>query len=250
MTPENPELPSPGSALPAILAARVIQSTIKESKDTIASIQYRIESGERQLTREENQLSDAKLLSDALKDRTSRLEKNQYEDLAKSSSEKSKELVKAKQRRRQAFQKDAEKLRKVLDSFIEEHLSAMLAAEEIGGPVVGELMDVDEDMLTAGFSAQGKPKSSKATTDASDAKRQRRIDDIWGSAEGNHGSEKDASAEEVRLLLDELIESGSYVTLERDSAVARFLVRAKVAQFYPKDARRLKLVDFSRELDA
>jgi hypothetical protein len=27
------------------------------------------------------------------------------------------------------------------------------------------------------------------------------------------------------------------------------LVRAKVAQFHPKDARRLRLIDFGRELD-
>lgn len=128
----------------------------------------------------------------------------------------------------------------------------MLAAEELGGFVVGELADVDEDMLKAGFSNQGKPKfSRKEVTAGGEAKRQRRIDEIWGGGEENqHESEKDAAAEEVRELLVKLLEAkGGYVDLERDTAVARFVVRAKVAQFHPKDAKRLRLIDFARELD-
>lgn len=143
-------------------------------------------------------------------------------------------------------------LQKALDDFIEKHLASMLAAEELGGPVVGELADVDEDMLTAGFSNQGKPKSSKKElTAGGEAKRQRRIDEIWGGGEENqHENEKDAAAEEVRELLVKLLEAkGGYVDLERDTAVARFVVRAKVAQFHPKDAKRLRLIDFARELD-
>jgi multidrug efflux pump subunit AcrA (membrane-fusion protein) len=250
MTHEAPDLPEPRSALQPILAARVIQKTIKETKDNITSAQSRLESAEHQLAQEENQLSDARSLSEALQARTARLQQTQRDNLTKTAADKAKELVKAKTKRKKAFERDSEKLRKVLDDFINENLAAMLAAEEIGGPVVGELMDVDEDMLTAGFSTQGKPISSSKSI--SDSKRQRRIDEIWG-AEGSEGqqheSEKDAAAEEVRTLLDELISSGSYVELRRDSAVARFLVRAKVAQFHPKDARRLRLIDFARELD-
>jgi hypothetical protein len=40
-----------------------------------------------------------------------------------------------------------------------------------------------------------------------------------------------------------------YVDLQRDSAAARFLVRAKVAQFHPRDAGRIRLIDFGRQLD-
>lgn len=143
-------------------------------------------------------------------------------------------------------------LQEALDDFVERHLAAMLAAEELGGPVVGKLADVDEDMLTAGFSNQGKPKSSKKEMTANgEAKRQRRIDEIWGGGEGNQReNEKEAAAEEVRELLVMLLEAkGGYVDLARDTAVARFVVRAKVAQFHPKDAKRLRLIDFARELD-
>lgn len=40
-----------------------------------------------------------------------------------------------------------------------------------------------------------------------------------------------------------------YYPLERESAASRFLVRAKVAQFHPKDAKKLRLIDFGKELD-
>jgi hypothetical protein len=162
------------------------------------------------------------------------------------------ELRDAKGERVKVFETEAERLRNVLERFVDGHLAAMLAAEEIGGPVVGELMDVDEDMLSAGFSAQGKPKSGAKPV--SDAKRQRRIDEIWGvTAVGDEGeppeSETEAAAVEVKRLLEELVRTKGYAELGRDSAVARFLVRARVAQFHPKDAGRLRLVDFTRELD-
>ena len=55
---------------------------------------------------------------------------------------------------------------------------------------------------------------------------------------------------EMHSLLDDLLEAGtSYIDLPRDSAASRFLVRSKVAQFHPRDARRLRLVDFGRSLD-
>ena len=249
MIPEPPDLPSPSSALQPLLAARVINKTTKETKTNILTTQSNLESATHHLNSEDNQLSDSKAINEALQARTVRLQQTQRENMTKTEAEKAKELLNAKTKRKQHFERDTEKLRRVLDEFIEEHLAAMLAAEEIGGPVVGELVDVDEDMLSAGFSAQGKPKPS--TKSMSEDKRQRRIDDIWGTGQegGEHESEKDAAAEEVRGLLEELIVSGGYVSLARDSAVARFLVRAKVAQFDPKNAARLRLVDFARELD-
>jgi hypothetical protein len=55
-------------------------------------------------------------------------------------------------------------------------------------------------------------------------------------------------------LMNKLVEAGgdtsaAYVELPRETAAARFLVRSKVAMFHPKDARRLRLVDFGRDLE-
>jgi hypothetical protein len=41
----------------------------------------------------------------------------------------------------------------------------------------------------------------------------------------------------------------AYYDLEKESAASRFLVRAKIAQFHPKDAKKMRLIDFGRELD-
>lgn len=89
--------------------------------------------------------------------------------------------------------------------------------------------------------------------------RQMKIDRIWGPENGVDSGERTeakAAAWEMLGLVEELVAalkgergSGEYVVLKRESAAARFLVRAKVATFHPRDARRLRLVDFGRELD-
>lgn len=252
MIPESPAFPSLESALPTILATRTIQQATIATKTNISSAQSQLESSDHQIAHEGSQLSDLKILASSLSGRTVRLQDAQQQNAGQSSNDKAKDLIRTKTKRKQEFQSEVAMLQNALDKFLEEHLAAMLAAEELGGPVVGELADVNEDMLTAGFSSQGKPKlSSKAPTANGEAKRQRRIDEIWGGGDQNqHENEKDAAADEVRGLLGKLIAAnGGYVDLGRDTAVARFVVRAKVAQFHPKDAKRLRLIDFARELD-
>jgi chromosome segregation ATPase len=252
MIPETPDLPSLGSALPTLLATRTIKQSTLSTKQNIESSQSQLESCKRQISHEEAQISDYRTLATSLSARMARLQDDQQQKAGQSSTDKAKDLIRVKNKRKQDFQREINMLQKALDDFIDEHLAAMLAAEELGGPVVGELADVDEDMLTAGFSNQGKPKSSKKEMTAiGEAKRQRRIDEIWGGGdEVQHENEKDAAAEEVRELLVKLLDAKSgYVDLERDTAAARFMVRAKVAQFHPKDAKRLRLIDFARELD-
>jgi hypothetical protein len=128
-------------------------------------------------------------------------------------------------------------------------------------------MDVDVDELGAGFNAQGKAKKSKASSN--EDTRQQRIDQIWGGVDAQQPhkgkgkgkrdrDEATAAGAELRDLTEQLLNSlmesagdtsASYVRISRETAAARFLVRSKVAQFHPKDATRLRLVDFGREVD-
>ena len=109
---------------------------------------------------------------------------------------------------------------------------------------------------------RGKQKGARVPSTKKSASR--RIDEIWGEAttDGRKSreprDEKSAAAAEMRELTEQLLnnlveaeggEGDAYVELQRESAVARFLVRAKVAQFHPRDARRLRLIDFGRDLD-
>lgn len=176
---------------------------------------------------------------------------------------------------RKKYDEETKKLVRELNWFIEEYLGPLLAAEEMGGPVVGEMMDLDAEDLEAGFNARGKLKKGRAKkTDENEEgdKKQRRIDEIWGGAredqeEGRErnggkrkreGDEASAAGAEMRTLIEKLMNksmdaggdsSAAYVRIEKETAAARFLVRSKVAVFHPRDATRLRLVDFGRELD-
>ena len=173
-----------------------------------------------------------------------------------------KEMIREMKNKKTHLDRETSKLVKAFNGFIDEHLAPMLAAEELGGPIVGGILDVDEEMLEAGFSTQGKAR--KTRNGINEDKRQRRIDEIWGPRPDEDGKveelwdEKRAAGAEMRDLTEQLLNClveadgggpGPYVELERESATARFLVRSKVAQFHPKDARRLRLVDFGGELD-
>ncbi len=67
-----------------------------------------------------------------------------------------------------------------------------------------------------------------------------------------------AAADELTNLIDSLINatfdarghsSSAFVTLQKDSAAARFLQRVKAAEFSARDARKIRLVDFGRRLE-
>jgi len=260
VTESDPFLPSPGSLLPALLALRRTHQTIQESNTYLASQRSSHEQLSRQLEADEARLKDQNLLGDALTARIDSLRDEVDANTNVTPEEGARERLQELRAKKKNFDRDTSKLMKVLLRFIDNHLAPMLAAEELGGPVVGDLMDVDGEALAAGFNAQGKLKKPKETADKDD-KRQRRIDEIWGQAaeEGaGRQNEVTAAAAEMKSLTEELLNtlaeaegdnSASYVQIPRESAAARFLVRSKVAQFHPRDAMRLKLIDFGRDLE-
>jgi hypothetical protein len=260
VTESDPFLPSPGSLLPALLALRRTHQTIQESNTYLASQRSSHEQLSRQLEADEARLKDQNLLGDALAARIDSLRDEVDTNTNVTPEEGARERLQELRAKKKNFDRDTSKLMKVLLRFIDNHLAPMLAAEELGGPVVGDLMDVDGEALAAGFNAQGKLKKPKEAADKDD-KRQRRIDEIWGQAaeEGaGRQNEVTAAAAEMKSLTEELLNtlaeaggdnSASYVQIPRESAAARFLVRSKVAQFHPRDAMRLKLIDFGRDLE-
>ncbi|CEI64811.1 hypothetical protein FVEN_g3312 [Fusarium venenatum] len=260
VTESDPFLPSPDSLLPALLALRRSHQTVQESNIYLDSQRSTHEQLSRRLEADEARLKDQNLLGDALTARIQSLRDEVDASTNVTPGEGAKEQLQELRAKKKNFDRDTTKLMKVLLQFIANHLAPMLAAEELGGPVVGDLMDVDGEALAAGFNAQGKLKNQKEAADKDD-KRQRRIDEIWGQAavEGSgRQNEVTAAAAEMRQLTEELLNtlseaqgdnSASYVQLSRESAAARFLVRSKIAQFHPRDAMRLRLVDFGRDLE-
>jgi hypothetical protein len=260
LTPTAPFLPEKHSVLPALLAARTLQQNVHGIKEAIPSTQSKITKTEAVLRQEEANLNDAKLLTQAMEDRIERLRAQHKDRSQKQPAQLARELIAAKRAQKDQYDAKTHTLGEAMNDFINDYLAAMIAAEELGGPVVGDMLDVEDDTLAAGFTKQGRAKSTKKTV--SDKTRQRRIDQIWGNKaaveeEDEPPTEAEAADAEMRQLIENLFATligpgggKAYLQLERDSAATRFLVRAKIAQFHPKDAKKLRLIDFGKELDA
>lgn len=263
LTPTEPKLPPGDSSLPALLAIRDTQRSITESKASIIVGQEKLLQANKHLEQERADLHDAHPITSSLEKRIEKLRNQKATTSQRSPDRTAKERLQEHQKRKATYNGDVRKLIRAFNDFTDEHLSGMLAAEELGGPVVGGIIDVEDGLLDAGFNTQGKAKTLRSNSTLDDRKRQRRIDEIWGregdAGEGTAGprSEKDAAGAEMRALTEDLLNaaadeatSSTYVELRRDSAAARFLVRARVAQFHPRDARKLRLIDFGKELVA
>ncbi|TVY85480.1 hypothetical protein LSUE1_G000173 [Lachnellula suecica] len=257
LTPQEPWLPSADSPLPALLALRITDQCIRETQECTTQTDVVLKETQKRLEKEQADMADANLIQASLESRISSLQGEIDERTQKSPGQTAKEMMRELKKKKVHYDSETGKLMRAFNKFMDEHLAPMLAAEELGGPIVGEILDVDEFMLEAGFSTQGKTKKAKANPD--EDKRQRRIDEIWGPKPDEKGQEEEpwnerrAAAAEMRelteLLLNSLVEAkdtgpGAYVEIRRESAAARFLVRSKVAQFHPRDARKLRLVDF------
>ncbi|RMZ70619.1 Centromere Cenp-K [Pyrenophora seminiperda CCB06] len=269
LKPTATYLPGKESALPALLAARTLQQGIRGTKESIADTKSQFEAKEAALQREEANLHDANQLTQAMEARIERLRAQHADRSQKTPAHLARELIAAKRAQKDAYDADMQRLGQAMNDFINDYLSNMLAAEELGGPVVGDMLDVEDDVLAAGFTKKGRAKSTKKPV--SDKMRQRRIDQIWGKqhattagadnevaeeVEEEPPTEAEAADAEMRQLIENLFATlvgpgggKAYFQLQRDSAASRFLVRAKIAQFHPRDARKLRLIDFGRELD-
>ncbi|KAM0146310.1 hypothetical protein ACHAPC_010120 [Botrytis cinerea] len=261
-----PYLPPPKSVLPALLAHRTTTSCIRETQECITSSSHDLSTTSSLLQKETSSHQDALSMHSALQTRISALTTQLTQQTQKSPSQIFSELQSSFQAGKTHYDTETGNLIRAFNTFIDSHLAPMLAAEELGGPIVGEMLTITPQTLIAGFSTQGKPKKPKENPNMD--KRQRRIDEIWGpkpsldrdedeDEEEEEWDETRAAAAEMRELAEQLLnglleadETGSdgYVTLERDSAAARFLVRSKVAQYHFKDARKLKLIDFEKDI--
>ncbi|KAI1640384.1 hypothetical protein F4809DRAFT_591427 [Biscogniauxia mediterranea] len=263
---QAPFLPFPESVLPALLALRKTHQTVEETRAYLASHSQSVEEAKRRLEVEKANLADQRALSQSLRSRIQSLQESLENRMEMGPEDIARERVDELKRKKKEYARETSALLKSLRKFIDDHLAGMLAAEELGGPVVGDMMDVDGEDLAGGFSSQGRLKKPPEKSD--DGKRQRRIDEIWGAQGDGQGQsrknnddsrdESTAAGAEMRDLTEELLNSlaqsegdssAAYVQLGRESAAARFLVRSKVAQFHPRDSTRLRLIDFGRELD-
>lgn len=211
------------------------------------------------LRREENNLRDARTTTQVLEEEIETLTMEHERQSQMLPEELAKAIIQEGQQKRKNYNANLKKLVKSFNGFVDEHLAAMIAAEDLGGPVVGDVIDVGGYALEAGFNRQSKSKKKNAGNGMIEAQRRQRNEELWGSGEEDSDkeprSERDAAGADFRSLTEDLLnasagddDSDPYINIRRESAAVRFLVRAKVAEFHPDDARQLRLVDFGKEM--
>ncbi|KAF8477210.1 hypothetical protein BDZ91DRAFT_708849 [Kalaharituber pfeilii] len=153
-----------------------------------------------------------------------------------------------------------------LSKFVTVHLARMIAAEDVGGPVVGEDVTVTLPLGSA-RSAKAPPRErepgQRTISSMLNPSKKRGADTDGDSEEPTTEKQpqlaptpqETLAAKSLKSLLEDLMNAamrpGEYVTLPEpgDSAAARFLVRANVAVLHPRDARRLRLVEFGKSIE-
>ncbi|KAL4932625.1 uncharacterized protein BDV17DRAFT_253238, partial [Aspergillus undulatus] len=248
------KLPKPESPLPSIIALDETSRIISESKISILATAEKLANARQRLKTEETSLRDAQLIRDGLRKRIDNIRKDKSASREKLPSEVARELLEEQRWEKNDLDKDADRIRAALYTFCDETLASMIAAEDLGGPAVGDVAEVSDAALAAGYTRHGKPKKSKPVEENDEDSNQHRIDDMLrrqtGQESNQRSNRRKAAATETHELLDTLLDAGSsYSEVPHESAASRFLVRAKVAQFHPRDARRLRLIDFGRSLN-
>ena len=241
----------------------MVNTSIPLARQEFAEIKSKIRS-------EEAEIKNTELLASALQSRIEVLErevgdrKNSEDEGGEENDEveTAERIIQELERRYTIYSKAQRKFLRELSKFVNTYLAKLLAAEGMGGPVVGDDLDID---VSSGVILN---KSGKIRRE----KGQRTIHDMFshkGKKRGHEGSGDDddeevereevvepnvQAAKELKGLLEELmnkaLEAEGYVVLEGgDSAAARFLVRSRVAVFHPRDARRIRLVEFGRSVE-
>lgn len=277
LLPARPYLPPPESPLPALLAHRLTSGCVAETAARHATATAEHAALQVRLDAERADLADARAIQSALERRIAHLQTSVASQSCRSSSQVAKDMIRNLETKKSRYDTDTGQLLRAFNDFVVKQLAPMLAAEELGGPIAGDVQEISEDVLQTGFGSKGKArKANTAKAKDEERSRQKRITDIWGPKpneqrdesrmdvdededDDDEWDEKTAAAEEMKELTESLLNAlmgaqhgsgeSAYVNLQRDSAASRFLVRSKIAQFHPRDARRLRLLDFAGEIE-
>ena len=254
ITAAEPLLPSPDSPLPALLALRSVLSLVDETKSAIRGYRDEIIDARSLLSQETSDLRDVRRMTNSIEGRVEKLRLENAEMAERGTEGIVATVLQARQQRQIHFAHELKELVGAFNKFINDHLATLIAAEQLGGPVVGEDLSIDEEMLRSGFNKLGRVRKSKGAKSRADDGEV--VMQGSGLPETTTGTESKAAGADFRKLTEELLNAwadeenrDSYIAISKESAAIRFLVRAKVAEFDPKDARRLRLLQFDAELE-
>lgn len=266
----DPVLPDPGDPICKLLSLRETGRLVQELEAAIDIAFKELTTVRGRLKNEEDELTGAKSINFELRERVNTLEEQSNEAGDEGSQRgqrrnpalRARELKRKYQLEKDRYERKSIETSKALVSFIDEYLASMVAAEDIGGPSVGDHVGVNDTTLQAGYTATGKEKKPKDpkpnARQSADNTKQRRIDAMIGDEDRDTIAHEDmnprqAAARDLRQLIDRLVNasatSSPYVMLDNEFAGSRFLVRARIAQFHPNDSRRIRLIDAAKKFD-
>jgi len=235
--------------LPSLLAIEETTRLIQENKVSVTLTAEELSANRERLRVEDANLRDSQSIASGLRERIQKIRNANARKEEQTPAQIAREHVAQQKKKNKELDRTSASLKVSLDKFIDDTLAPMLAAEDLGGPTVGDEFEVSDATLKAGYTAHGKPKKQKEPVEAEDGSQQRIDQFMQRNTVEAPANKRQAAAKEMHALLDAMLEAeSSYIDLGRDSASSRFLVRAKVAQFHPRDARRLRLIDFGRSL--
>ena len=204
------QLPPPHSILPALLSLRNTVKSVECIKDSIKETTVSIERGRINLEEEKLGATRAQNLNSTLQARVEKLRLDMADVALKTDEELAREVVQEHSHRQDDYNVQQRRLVERLNAFIDDHLAQVIAAKDVG-----------------------------------------RFADNPHGQEESLLREKRVAGADFRKLLEDLLNAAAdiddpnpYVTATRDSASARFAIRAKLATTHPEDASKLRLLDF------
>lgn len=186
-------IPPADSSLNILLAYRSVGSVISQTNASIQTVEEQVKAAQALLKAEEGTLKEQKRLTEALRTRLDTLEEEDRQIDIGADIVGQGDMIKQMGKKKKEFVKRTVKLLREFLYFLDAGLARMVAAEEMGGPVVGDDLDVT---LETGFDKKGKSK-----------KGDRRIDEMWGQAEENPETKV---AQEFKDLLEVSVFMGSW----------------------------------------
>lgn len=238
---EPPQLPVQDSPLPELLAIRSTSQTASETRSTITSVQADADSARRQLASENARLHAYELLATALEERLDNLKTLSKTRATQTPVEVLQSQISDQGVQQQHYVQEGDLILRKLTTFINDNLAPMIAAEDLGGPPIGDLIEVSDEALGAGFTAKGKTKQSKSSG----------AENFDALAELGQ-QRREAASKEIRKLIRRLLrtfddDTAAYIKLERESASSRYLVQASIAELHPHDALQMRLLEFTED---
>ena len=266
-SPNAVTLLPPDSLFPALLALRTVEQTVNNTRTAVKRTRKEIIYAEDELSRERALLQDSKEFGSTLEARIGCINNahrsNQSyvsgvnghkEDRVRTELFTALEM---QERRVGTIRKGTEFLKRAISLFIQDRLAPILLEEELSGLDTGRESYVGNVNEANNYNDDGYEEKVGLTQVGTSRKRKiqernwrQKEDRSLPKIPSELSIAKERVSQEMEHLIEELVQAlrsgdmDSYVALERVSSQARYLVSAKIVQYHPKEATRLRLIDF------